>query len=193
MSENSNDKLALAMDSTAVIDFTRVDNTKYSQEIIDGARASYDPDKLEALKAQTDLTPFYAEGKKQIVSQLHADQALAIHCDMSRVQFLIHVGTILNVIELTFLAGKTGNGELTGEDDHLFVGQRGAWTAQAIQQIVKKYLKKLGIYEKGKSVHALRHSYAVELYSKERDLRAVQKTASACQHSINTGLCRCHG
>ena len=74
-----------------------------------------------------------------------------------------------------FLAGKTGNGELTGEDDHLFIGQRGAWTAQAIQQIVKKYLKKLDLCERGKSVHALRHSYAVELYSKERDLRAVQK------------------
>jgi site-specific recombinase XerD len=74
-----------------------------------------------------------------------------------------------------YLAGKAKNGEATGEDDHLFIGQRGAWTAQAIQQIVKKYLKKLGIYEKGKSVHALRHSYAVELYSKGRDLRAVQK------------------
>jgi site-specific recombinase XerD len=75
----------------------------------------------------------------------------------------------------TYLAGKTNNGELTGEDDYLFVGQRGAWTGQAIQQIVKKYLKQLGLYEKGKSVHALRHSYAVELYSKEKDLRVVQK------------------
>ena len=66
---------------------------------------------------------------------------------------------------------------LLGQDqgDYLFVGQRGSWTAQAIQQIVKKYLKDLAIYEKGKSVHALRHSYAVELYSKEKDLRVVQK------------------
>jgi site-specific recombinase XerD len=40
---------------------------------------------------------------------------------------------------------------------------------------LKKYLKKLGLYENGKSVHALRHSYAVELYSKEKDQRAVQK------------------
>jgi len=48
-------------------------------------------------------------------------------------------------------------------------------TAQALQQIVKKYLKQLGLYEPGKSVHALRHSYAVELYSREKDLRAVQK------------------
>ena len=46
---------------------------------------------------------------------------------------------------------------------------------QAIQQIVKKYLKQLGLYEKGKSVHTLGHSYAVELYSKEKDLRVVQK------------------
>ena len=54
-------------------------------------------------------------------------------------------------------------------------GQRGPWTGQAIQQIVKKYLKKLDLYEPGKSVHALRHSYAVALYQRERDLRAVQK------------------
>ena len=64
---------------------------------------------------------------------------------------------------------------VTGDDDFVFVGQRGAWSRQAIQQLVKKYLKQLGLYENGKSVHALRHSYAVELYRKERDLRAVQK------------------
>jgi len=74
-----------------------------------------------------------------------------------------------------FMSWKQTQGEQTGEDDYLFVGQRGAWTSQAIQQIVKKYLKKLDLYEKGKAVHALRHSYAVELYSKDKDLRAVQK------------------
>jgi len=74
-----------------------------------------------------------------------------------------------------FLSWKRDKGEPTGEEEYLFVGQRGNWTNQAIQQIVKKYLKKLGLYERGKSVHALRHSYAVELYSKEKDLRVVQK------------------
>ena len=74
-----------------------------------------------------------------------------------------------------FMAWKENMGEPIGADDHVFVGQRGGWTAQAIQQIVKKYLKQLGLYENGKSVHALRHSYGVELYSKERDLRTVQK------------------
>ena len=75
----------------------------------------------------------------------------------------------------SFLRWKRDLGESLGDDDYLFVGQRGPWTSQAIQQIVKKYLKRLGLYEKGKSVHALRHSYAVELYSKEKDLRVVQK------------------
>ncbi|MFH0813077.1 MAG: tyrosine-type recombinase/integrase [Pseudomonadota bacterium] len=74
-----------------------------------------------------------------------------------------------------FLKWKNERGEGSGEDDYLFIGQRGTWTSQAIQQIVKKYLKELDLYEPGKSVHALRHSYAVELYSKERDLRVVQK------------------
>ena len=74
-----------------------------------------------------------------------------------------------------FLSWKQVQGEAVGDGDFLFVGQRGAWTSQAIQLIVKKYLKQLNLYERGKSVHALRHAYAVELYSREKDLRAVQK------------------
>ena len=74
-----------------------------------------------------------------------------------------------------FLKWKADHKESAEEDDHLFIGQRGPWTSQAIQQIVKKYLKKLNLYQQGKSVHALRHSYAVELYSKAKDLRVVQK------------------
>lgn len=75
----------------------------------------------------------------------------------------------------SYIRWKELRGEPTGENDHLFTGQRGAWSSQAIQQIVKKYLKKLGLYENGKSVHALRHSYAVHLYKQQKDLRAVQK------------------
>lgn len=74
-----------------------------------------------------------------------------------------------------FVVWKASRGEPTGPDDFLFTGQRGPWTAQAIQFLVKKYLKALGIYENEKAVHALRHSYAVEFYRQERDLRALQK------------------
>lgn len=74
-----------------------------------------------------------------------------------------------------FIVWKASRGEPTGPDDFLFMGQRGPWTAQAIQFLVKKYLKVLGIYENEKSVHALRHSYAVEFYRQEKDLRGLQK------------------
>ena len=74
-----------------------------------------------------------------------------------------------------FVVWKASRGEPTGPDDYLFIGQRGPWSAQAIQFLVKKYLKALGLYENDKSVHALRHSYAVEFYRQERDLRALQK------------------
>jgi site-specific recombinase XerD len=75
----------------------------------------------------------------------------------------------------SFMGWKNEQKEPIGEESYVFIGQRGPWTSQAIQQIVKKYLKDLNLYQKGKSVHALRHSYAVELYSKEKDIRAVQK------------------
>lgn len=90
------------MDGTTFTEFKFVDNVKYSQEIINGARAVYDPHKLESLKTGKDLTAFYAEGKSQILSLCHADQALNVHSDLFRVQFQIKVGEILNIIEPTF-------------------------------------------------------------------------------------------
>ena len=75
----------------------------------------------------------------------------------------------------SFIAWKGTLCEAIGDDDFVFLGQRGPWSPQGIGQLVKKYLKILGLYESRKSVHALRHSFAVELYRKERDLRTVQK------------------
>jgi site-specific recombinase XerD len=74
-----------------------------------------------------------------------------------------------------FLKWKIKRCESIEYDEHLFIGQRGPWTSQAVQQIVKKYLKALGLYERGKAVHALRHSYGVMLYRKGRDIRAIQQ------------------
>ena len=75
----------------------------------------------------------------------------------------------------SYLQWKKDRGEGVQPDDFLLIGQRGKMTGQALQQIVKHYLKDLGLYEQGKSVHALRHSYAVALYQRERCLRTVQK------------------
>ena len=75
----------------------------------------------------------------------------------------------------SFIAWKEERGESTGDDDYLFIGQRGPWSPWAVGNLVKNLLKKLGIYEVGKSAHALRHSYAVELYRQKKDIRAVQK------------------
>ncbi len=75
----------------------------------------------------------------------------------------------------SFLNWKKEQGEGTADSDALFIGKKGKMTSQALQQIVKGYLRQLNLYQPGKSAHALRHSYGVSLYSKERDLRAVQK------------------
>ncbi|MCF7944429.1 MAG: tyrosine-type recombinase/integrase [Spirochaetia bacterium] len=75
----------------------------------------------------------------------------------------------------SYLKWKKTKGESITNNSYLFKGQRGQMTVQAIQQIVKKYLKKIDLYENGKSVHALRHSYAVEYYRKTKDLRGLQK------------------
>jgi integrase/recombinase XerD len=74
-----------------------------------------------------------------------------------------------------FLKWKENRNEPITAESHLFIGQRGPWTTQAIQQIVKKHLKALKIYERGKSCHSLRHSYGVNFYRKSRDIRALGK------------------
>ena len=75
----------------------------------------------------------------------------------------------------SFLRWKSERGEPVGNDDHLFTGQRGPWTVAAVSQSVRRVLETCGLYEPGKCVHALRHSYAVALYRRERDLRCVQR------------------
>jgi integrase/recombinase XerD len=75
----------------------------------------------------------------------------------------------------SYLIWKQQRGESTGADDHLLIGQRGPLSGWAVGSAVKIHLRRLGLYEKGKSAHALRHSYAVELYRQQKDIRCVQK------------------
>ena len=75
----------------------------------------------------------------------------------------------------SFIQWKIKRGEPVGVEDHLVVGQRGPWTVQGFRGAIKKLLRMLDLYECGKSVHALRHSYAVEYYRRSRDLRGLQK------------------
>lgn len=102
MDENKRDILAFAMDGTSIPEFAHVDNTKYSQEIIETARAASDLEKLKELKDAEDLTEFHNEGKKQILAQWHAIQALSVHTDMFLVMLQIRIGDILNLVEPTF-------------------------------------------------------------------------------------------
>lgn len=105
----------------------------------------------------------------------YSDSRIFIHNGKGSISGHIIIHEALKKHLKQFLAFKQANGEGIADEDPLFIGQRGKWTSQAIQQLIKKYLKQLNLYEKGKSAHALRHSYGVELYSKEKDLRAVQK------------------
>lgn len=75
-----------------------------------------------------------------------------------------------------FIQWKAGRGEPTGHDDHLLLGQRGPMTSLGVNQTVKKWLRKAGLDRgNGWAAHSLRHSYAVALYRREKDLVAVQK------------------
>lgn len=96
----------MTVDSTSLTIFSRVDNTRYSQEIIAAARAAYDPERLAELKRGSNPEEFLAECIRQIMAQRHADQWLNAHSDMYRVLFQINVGDILNEVEPTFKKKK---------------------------------------------------------------------------------------
>ena len=99
---------------------------------------------------------------------------------------LVQVPQQLRLHLRKYLAWKGRRGEPIGADDHLFQGQRGPWTPQAVSQIVKKWLRQLGLYERGKSAHSLRHSYATEHYRKNRCLRGLQKQLGHSDVSTTT-------
>ena len=61
-----------------------------------------------------------------------------------------------------------------GRSGALFVGQRGALTARGLQQIWKMAVKKAGLPPEY-SVHSARHTIAVHLLKKTKNLRLVQK------------------
>jgi site-specific recombinase XerD len=69
----------------------------------------------------------------------------------------IQIPDSLRIHLKSFLVWKQEHGEPVGEDAFLFIGQRGPWTPWAVGEIVKKYLRQLGLYQTGKSVHSLRH------------------------------------
>jgi site-specific recombinase XerD len=89
----------------------------------------------------------------------------------------------------SYLVWRQERWEPVGPDDHLFIGQRGPWTPWSVGEIVKKYLRQLGLYQSGESAHALKHSSAVEVYCQRRDLRAVQRQLG--HSSRPSDVCRC--
>jgi site-specific recombinase XerD len=74
-----------------------------------------------------------------------------------------------------FLAWKRINGEPMDRTSPLFMSERyAAMTRSAVHRIWKASLKEAGLPVRW-GVHATRHSYAVEVYRKTRDLRLTQR------------------
>jgi integrase/recombinase XerD len=74
-----------------------------------------------------------------------------------------------------FLTFKTTIGEPTADGDHLFCSKRGTpYTTRALQKMFKAACARAGL-PKHYSFHATRHTYALALYKKTKDLRLVQK------------------
>ncbi len=73
-----------------------------------------------------------------------------------------------------FVAWKEQVGQATGKGAPLFVGKRGPLTPQGLEQLWKVAIKRAGL-PRALSIHCARHTVAVHLLRKTRNLRQVQK------------------
>ena len=106
----------------------------------------------------------------------YGESAIFVRCGKGDKSGTVQIPDSLKVHLKSYVAWKQTRGEATGSEDFLFLGQRkGPWSGWAVGQIVKQHLRRLNLYQPGKSAHSLRHSYAVQLYRQQKDLRAVQK------------------
>jgi site-specific recombinase XerD len=85
-----------------------------------------------------------------------------------------------------FLAWKVGVGELVTQDAPLFVSERrGRLCRSAVHRLWKAALVRAGLPTRW-GVHGTRHSYAVEIYRKTRDLRLTQRQLGHSSPLITT-------
>ena len=86
-----------AMDGTAHVEISRMQNIYYSKEIIEETRAAFNIDRLRE-KISDDKQEFLAEGERQIYKLWHGIEALTVHNTMFVVLFLLSIGEILNEV-----------------------------------------------------------------------------------------------
>jgi hypothetical protein len=107
----------LAMDSTAVQEFSIVRDHEYSAEIIKKADKKFDLAKLRGLRS-TNFDGYLKEGKEQVLHLWRSIERLTTHTELFRVTFLIAIGQILNDIEIAFEKKSTYMKWLRGNFGH---------------------------------------------------------------------------
>jgi len=97
---------------------------------------------------------------------------------------LVPIGGLLAKYLRHYLAWKSQQGEGTGSGDAVFLSERGTGiTRSAVHRIWKQALADAGLPTRW-GVHSTRHSYAVEIYRRTKDLRLTQKVLGHSSPSI---------
>lgn len=87
---------------------------------------------------------------------------------------LVPISTGLSIYLAKYIEWSRDAGLITNDDRALFGGRDGHITRSAVHRIWKDALETAGLPIRW-GVHATRHSYAVEVYRKTRDLRLTQR------------------
>jgi hypothetical protein len=91
----------LTMDSTSVLEISRMANEKYSNELMRNAFKIFNFQKLQKLK-EKNPNKYLEEGKRQILTLTQCIESMITHTALFNVALLIAIGKILNDIEKTF-------------------------------------------------------------------------------------------
>jgi hypothetical protein len=91
----------LSMDSTSVLEISRMANEKYSDERISDAFKIFNFENLQKLK-EKNPNKYLKEGKRQILGLWQCIESMITHTALFNVALLIAIGKILNDIEDTF-------------------------------------------------------------------------------------------
>ena len=91
----------LSMDSTSLLEISRMANLKYSSEQVRKAIRIFNFKKLQKLKGGKP-EKYLEEGKRQIIGLSQCIESITTHAALFNVAFLIAIGKILNDIDDTF-------------------------------------------------------------------------------------------
>lgn len=163
-------------DETSTTEISKMQNTEYSREIIDGVRQKVNFEKLVSLKHKTN--DFLNEGVSQIKSLWNGMHGLMVHTEMFTVLFLIMMGVILLEVKNVFKKPH----EFAKWRDTNFDVRHKRWFQQAVQ------LAEMGNFSRKYSPLGKKRILQLEHIRKVENFKSCEEILAQCPPDVEIKL-----